>query len=57
MKLTHSSNWALATTAALSMHADEPMPPFTAARALGSPSRCPNPTVAVAMAWGNYCLP
>ena len=57
MELTRSSNWALATTTALSMHADEPMPPFTVARALGSPSHRPDPTIAVAMAWVSYCLP
>ena len=57
MELTRSSNWALATTAALSMDADKPTLPFTAARALGSPSRHPDPTVTVAMAWGSYYLP
>ena len=57
MELTRSSNSALATTIALTEHADEPMPPFTVARALGSPSRHPDPTVIVAMAWGSYCLP
>ena len=57
MELTRSSSWALATTAVLSMHADEPTPPFTAAKALGSPSRLLDPTVTVAMTWGSYCLP
>ena len=34
MELTRSSNWALATTAALSMHTDEPTPPITVAGTL-----------------------
>ena len=37
VELTHSSNWALAITVALSRHADEPTPPFTV---LGEPLLC-----------------
>ena len=57
MELTRSSNWALATTTALSMHVDEPTPPFTVAGTLGSPSRHLDPTAALAEAWESYCLP
>ena len=57
MELTRSSNWALATTAALSMHADEPTPPFTMAETLESPSHHLDPTTALAEAWRCLCLP
>ena len=57
MELTCFSNWTLVTTTTPSMHADGPMPPFTMAGTLGSPSRHLDPTAAVAEAWGSYCLP
>ena len=56
VELTRSSNWALATTAALSMHADEPMLPFTMAGTLGSPGRHLDPTTALVEAWRCFCL-
>ena len=57
MELTRSSNWALATTTALSMHADEPTPPFTVIGTLGSPGCHLDPTTALAEAWRRFCLP
>ena len=54
---SHASPTGLSfTTTALSMHTDGPMPPFTVAGTLGSPSRHLDPTTALAEAWRRFCL-